>query len=309
MRKAIAPLFILIAVIIAGTIGVILTKVSNKTDDQVPDNQSTDIFENQTDLCVSINKETVSSLLTKPVIRTESLTRNTLQSCQYYLNDTQALVLNHDYTPVVSKIKGHEFLERKVTSNSSISMKNHIIVQKDGLINEIYLVFNDNEFISINRPNAKTINEEEIVDFAVKLSDFLQKKELNVIKENKENVLLQQEEDIIKKFFKLIDEKNITGAISMMSKEMTGDETKEQAWGVQFNDIKSINVLKSEPWKQEKWNNTDHTYKVTLEAYVSSDAKNVPIPYYGWEDNPNIRWVKLVKENDQWKINSLSTGP
>ncbi len=88
----------------------------------------------------------------------------------------------------------------------------------------------------------------------------------------------------------------------MMSKKMTGDESTKQAWGVQFNDIKSINVLKIEQ-------SSSHTYKVTLESYVSSDAANAPIPYYGWHDNPNVRWVELVKEDDVWKINSLSTGP
>jgi len=47
-----------------------------------------------------------------------------------------------------------------------------------------------------------------------------------------------------------------------------------------------------------------------LEVYVSSDAKDAPIPYYGWGDNPNIRWVVLEKDSDgSWKISALATGP
>ncbi|OGG00026.1 hypothetical protein A2Y99_02195 [Candidatus Gottesmanbacteria bacterium RBG_13_37_7] len=94
-----------------------------------------------------------------------------------------------------------------------------------------------------------------------------------------------------------------------MSKQMTGDDSAKQIWGVQFNVIKSINILKVEPSMQENWSDSSHTYKITLEAYVSSDAANAPIPYYGWGDNPNIRWVELVKEDGLWKINNLATGP
>ena len=37
-------------------------------------------------------------------------------------------------------------------------------------------------------------------------------------------------------------------------------------------------------------------FEVTLETYVSSEAKDAPIPYYGWHDNPNIRWVSVPPE-------------
>ena len=122
-------------------------------------------------------------------------------------------------------------------------------------------------------------------------------------------VPLPQEEDIVRNFFALINERKIPEAISSMSMSMVGDDSSKQAWGVQFNDIKSISVQKIEPSMPESWSDDKHSYKVTLEAYVSSDAANAPIPYYGWHDNPNIRWVEIVKEGGLWKINSLATGP
>jgi len=318
MKKGIAPLFIILAVLVIGGLGVLTTKVfknNNSSNNGSFNNQETsnlldtNIFKDQTDLCVSINKDTVSSFLGKPIIKTETMTSNGLESCQYYLDETHALVLNHDYTSISGKLKGHQFLDREVTSNNSIFMKNYVIMQDDGLINEIYLVFNDSEFVSINRPNGKLISEDEIINFAKKLADFFQRGEPDVKKETTDTVPLPQEEDIVRNFFVLIDEKKIPEAISMMSDEMVGNDSMKQAWGIQFNDIKSINVLKIEPSMKEEWSASKHSYKVTLEAYVSSDAANAPIPYYGWEDNPNIRWVEIIKVGNFWKINSLATGP
>lgn len=123
------------------------------------------------------------------------------------------------------------------------------------------------------------------------------------------SVPLPTEEDIVRNFFALINEKKPSEAVGMMSSSNTADDSQKQAWAVQFNDIKSINVQKIEPSMPESWTENRHIYKVTLEAYVSSDAADEPIPYYGWHDNPNIRWVGLVKENGLWKIEGLATGP
>jgi len=49
--------------------------------------------------------------------------------------------------------------------------------------------------------------------------------------------------------------------------------------------------------------------KFSTIAYVTT-SKNAPIPYYGWHDNPNVRWITLEKNSDGfWEIASLATGP
>ena len=122
-------------------------------------------------------------------------------------------------------------------------------------------------------------------------------------------VPLSTEEDVIRNFFQLINEKRIPEAISMMTAEMAGDESSKQAWGVQFNDINSINVLKIEPSMKENWTENKHSYKLTVEVYVSSDAANAPIPYYGWQNGENTRWITLEKMGNVWKIAEIATGP
>jgi len=121
-------------------------------------------------------------------------------------------------------------------------------------------------------------------------------------------VPLPTEEDVIRTFFGLIDEARIPEAVAMMSVEAVPDGSYKQAWGVQFNALDSIKVSKIEPYGQENWSSSKHTYKVNLEVTVSENAANAPIPYYGWENGDNLRWVEIVKEGDLWKINQIATG-
>ncbi|MBP8591068.1 hypothetical protein KBI33_01205 [Candidatus Shapirobacteria bacterium] len=121
-------------------------------------------------------------------------------------------------------------------------------------------------------------------------------------------VPLPTEEDIVRLFFNLIDEERIPEAVAMMSVEAVPDDSYRQAWGVQFNALDSIKVSKIEPYDQGNWSPSSHTYKVNLEVAVSENAANAPIPYYGWENGDNLRWVEIVKEGDLWKINQIATG-
>jgi len=310
MKKGLAPVLVLIVALVLVGVAVLSGRFLNQKPSLTESGES-NIFLDETDLCVSVPPDLVSEYLGKDIIKTETMTASGLESCQYYLDETHALVINHDLNSVDSKLKGHEVLGRTVTTNPAISMEHAVVIQDDGLINEIYLILGDSGFVSINRPNGNIISETEIIDFAAKLARYFEEGEPGVDQSSKsdDTVPLPQEEDIIRNFFALIDEQKIPEAINMLSVSMVPDDSAKQAWGVQFNDIKSINVLKLEPSMPESWTEETHSYKVTLEAYVSSDAASAPIPYYGWEDNPNIRWVELVKEGELWKINSIATGP
>ena len=123
------------------------------------------------------------------------------------------------------------------------------------------------------------------------------------------NVPLPTEEDIIRTFFNLINEHRIPEAVGMLSQESVPDNAAKQAWGVQFNALNSVKVQKIEASNQNEWLEDRHVYKLTLETSVSPLAANAPIPYYGWENGVNIRWVEIQKENNLWKIVGLATGP
>ncbi len=123
------------------------------------------------------------------------------------------------------------------------------------------------------------------------------------------SVPLPKDEDIIKTFFNLINEKNITNAIDMMTPEMIGNEPNKQAWGVHFNNINQIVAKTIEPSIEEEWTQSKKSYKVLLDVTMNPNSANAPIPYYGWNNGENLRWVVIEKINNNWKISSLNTGP
>jgi hypothetical protein len=126
---------------------------------------------------------------------------------------------------------------------------------------------------------------------------------------NSKQVTNIQEEEIVRNFFALIDEKRSNDAVFMMSEKINKDDSNKQAWAVNLNAINSIKVIKIEPSMKENWTDSNHTYKLTLDVSMNQNSAKAPIPYYGWDNGQNIRWVSIIKENNLWKIKELATGP
>jgi len=277
--------------------------------------QSTDIFKNMTNLCETLTKEQVSVLLGKTVVKTVPLTSGTLHSCQYYLNDSQAVIINNDFLNVADQKKGQIFLGRKITTNPAIPMDHFLVIQEDGLINEIYLVLGANNYVSINRTSAKILTEEEIISFASKLGGVitgktpLQKTTVVSPTITQGVVPLPQETDIIRTFFNLIEERKISDAVMMMTSNITNDDSTKQAFGVQFAAMDSVKVTKIEESSRGDWTDKWHQYMVTLDVAMNPSSAGGPIPYYGFEKGENIRFITLIKEGALWKIEGLATGP
>ena len=118
------------------------------------------------------------------------------------------------------------------------------------------------------------------------------------------SVPLPRQEDIIRVFFALIDEKRIPEAIGMMSEKAVSDDTVKQEWTTQFNDFDNVKVTAVEKSIEE------NLYKVTLEVEINQRAANYPVPYYGYGEGVNVRFLKLVSDNQgRWKIDGIATGP
>jgi hypothetical protein len=272
---------------------------------------SGNIFQNKNDLCKVITLEMMSNLLGKTVTKTNPVTTSTIHSCQYYLNDKEAVIINHDYTNVGIQKQALEYLGWKTEKNPKILMDNFVVIQEDGLINKIYLVVNPDEDVMINRTSAQTISEAEMITLAAKLAEIIS----GIVQisgsetETVNTVPLPQETDIVQNFFVLIGEKRPTDAVSMMSKSITDNDSEKQAWAVQFNAINSMKVVKIEPVSTNEWTNVQHIYKLTLDVTMKPESANAPIPNFGWSDGENIRWVTMVMENSLWKIKEISTGP
>lgn len=115
-------------------------------------------------------------------------------------------------------------------------------------------------------------------------------------------VPLPTEEDIIRTFFNLLNEKRIPEAISMMTDNITQNDSLKQQWGVSFNSWEKITLTSIEPYDFE-WTDTKHTYLVNFNLQIKPGMENM------WENGENTRFVTIVKQNNLWKIEGFSTGP
>lgn len=114
--------------------------------------------------------------------------------------------------------------------------------------------------------------------------------------------------ETIQRFIGAINEGRSTDAVAMLSVELVSHAAARRDWSRQFSAIKSIRVLTIEP-SVPAATAPCHQYKLKLEAHVSADPK-APMPFYGWEDNPNYRWIRLCPAaTGAWTITSFGTGP
>jgi len=124
-----------------------------------------------------------------------------------------------------------------------------------------------------------------------------------------DTVPIPTETDIIRTFIALINEHRAADAVAMLAPDQVKDDNNKQAWAVQFNAFSTLTVTSIEPALQEDWSDTRHEYKVVVDATMKPESASAPIPYYGWGNGSNTRWVMIVKSGTVWKISGVGTGP
>jgi hypothetical protein len=127
------------------------------------------------DICGQFTKEFVENMLGLSLLKIAKPKVDSLYNCTYYFTDQPAgigsyVMLNLEYLNVENQKKGHEMAGRTIKTDPRIPMKHFIVWQKDGLINEIYLVLGPEKFISINRSSGKVLDNEKDIEFAANLA-------------------------------------------------------------------------------------------------------------------------------------------
>jgi hypothetical protein len=116
--------------------------------------------------------------------------------------------------------------------------------------------------------------------------------------------------DVIRLFFNLINDHRIAEALGMMDPLVVSSDSNRCQWAEQFEAIASIGISRIEPLAVGGWSDREERYKIVLKVQVKPEAANETIPYYGWEEGENIRWVN-IQADDQgfWRIKGIGTGP
>lgn len=275
-----------------------------------------------TDVCSEFPKDWVGSAINKPIVKTESKSlMKGLDICQYYIDENNFVTLRLNDLNFETQKKGQQELGRIISTNDKIVLNHFVATQGDNVINDIVLEINPNLFLSVDRSSMKAASETELIDFASKVASRIKNGEnqgmVNIptieptqkSESNNGGVPLPQDTDIVNNFFQLIDEGKASDAVMMMPSKIISDDSTKQAFGVQYAAMTTVKVKKIEESSKSDWTDSWHQYMVTLDVTMDPSSANGPIPYYGFEQGENIRFLNLVKEGAQWKIEGLSTGP
>jgi hypothetical protein len=126
---------------------------------------------------------------------------------------------------------------------------------------------------------------------------------------NQASVPNVKDNDVIYSFFQLVKEGQISDAVMLINPRITKDESQKQSWGVLLNAFENIELKTVEASAQEEWRENRHKYMVTFDATMKPESANEAIPYFGFENDINTRWIAIEKINGTWYINGIATGP
>jgi len=267
------------------------------------------------DPCTEFTKEFVASAIGKPVVKTVKYDYSENHACQYFVNDNQMVQIDIEHGNVDDQKTANEYLGWKVQKDDRIPMDNFLVWQETNILNKLYLIIDSNTSVMITRTAADVLDNDTMIAFAAVVAGKIGKGNTGFsptpTDKPKQNstVPLPQETDIIRSFFTIIGEHRPSDAVSMLAPDQVNDESEKQAWAVQFNAFSSLTVTSVEPDMQEDWTDSRHEYKVVLTAAMKPESASAPIPYYGWDNGTNTRWVTIVKSGTLWKIAGIGTGP
>jgi hypothetical protein len=127
---------------------------------------------------------------------------------------------------------------------------------------------------------------------------------------SRENTVpLPTQQDIIRSFFTLINDKRVDDAITMMTDEMAGDSNTKNLWKKQFQAMKSVTVVSIAPYTPIEPGQKEE-YAVNLDIVMTPESVNEMIPQYGYENGQNMRFMTMTKlKNGMWRIAGIATGP
>jgi hypothetical protein len=130
-----------------------------------------------------------------------------------------------------------------------------------------------------------------------------------IASQNRRDEIAQASQASLKEFFAIVNSRDVDGAMKSMAPGMLQTPEQREAWRRQLAAFRSIRVIDVEPANVNDWSGTRHIFKVTLEAYVK-DEPGAPIPFFGWHDNPNVRWITMeLNNNRRWVVAGIATGP
>jgi len=115
--------------------------------------------------------------------------------------------------------------------------------------------------------------------------------------------------EFLKIFFDTVNSKNMPFAMNMLDPSFSSTEESKKTWESYLSSFKSIALKNTEEANKNEWTDIMHIYKVTLTVETSEEYAKATIPYFGYDNGDNIRWITLKKGGDNlWRVAGFATG-
>jgi len=283
------------------------------------------VFTDEIAVCQLFPKEKIEEMVGKKFVSIQPGENKTQKYTEYYCKYQQEQLpyeVEHGTPPqapkhiAISFVRGdisglkeaYKLTQDVVKEDNAILFPHRLIYNQEGKFLRLEVFLAEDLEMIINTWWS-TLTQEEAEKFAknftLYLKDFIENK-TKTESQGSSSVPLPQDEDVISNFFSFINKGDADKAALMMK---TSNDSERQAWAVQFAAFNYVQVLKAEKASENEWTENKHIYKVTLDVIMKPESGDAPIPYYGYQNGQNTRWLTLEKIGDTWKIAEIATGP
>ena len=311
MKKNIIIMIIASVVLVGG--GVLIYQLAKPKDNDVKKSQTNSAINisYSDSICDEVSKTVIQDAIDKQISNAKPTIGNITNVCKYYLNDSDYVALRLNKLEYETQKMVVEKSGARLSADDSIDVEHFIAIIPTGQIGNITIKITDTLILTIERSSENVIDDEELINLAAQVVRELQtgNSNSNSTNESDNTATRLDGKEFVSNFFKLIDEGKASEAVMIMSSKNTDDDSTKQAWGVQFNAMESVTVSNVEAYEESSWTENQKEYKVTLNVAMNSNSASEPIPYYGYDNGENIRFIIVVKEDGTWKVDSISTGP
>lgn len=121
---------------------------------------------------------------------------------------------------------------------------------------------------------------------------------------NNGNQSMQSGKQTVEQFFNDLGSGNVTGALTLMDKEMLGSASTQEMWKHSFNSFAGVDINSIEEANKSEWTNELQVYKVVISVSIKPGTQSME-----WEAGSNTRWASVKLVNGYWKLLGLATGP
>ena len=317
---------VVVVLIGGGIIAYQMTRTDDKST-QTSEMNGTDTKSTQNKLPLTVNFSTpigdqvpqtvIQDIINEPISNVQPTTGNITNVCKYYLNEKDYVTLRLNKLNYDTQKAGNERSGAKISEDHSINAEHFIVTAPNGPMANISIKITDTLILTVERSSQSAISDKKFIDLAAGVVKYLQNSTSTNTNGSKsggtndtgDSVTKLDDREFITNFFKLINDGKASEAVMIMTSKNTGNDSTKQAWAVQFNAMKSITVSGVEAYNESSWTTSQREYKVTFNLTMDPNSANAPIPYYGYENGKNTRFVILAKEDGAWKIDGIATGP